>query len=112
MSSDDEPVRRQVDAYNAHDVEAFLACYSDDVVVRHGDGRVLMPDKSAMRAAYTEFFGQHPDVRAEVVSRLAAGPWIVDEELVTLAGGEMRALVGYEVSDQLIRTVVMLTSDL
>lgn len=110
MSS--EPVERQLDAYNAHDIDAFLRSYGEDVVVRHGDGRVLMSDKDAMRAAYTQLFSQNPDVRAEVTHRLEVGPWVVDEEVVTTASGELRALVAYEVRDELIRTVVMLTPDL
>jgi hypothetical protein len=110
--SDPGPVQQQLDAYNAHNVEDFLACYGDDVVVRHGDGRVLMADKDAMRAAYTELFVQQPDIRAEVANRLEAGSWVVDEEVVAAAGREIRALVAYELSDGLIRTAVMLTSDL
>lgn len=107
-----ELVQRQVDAYNAHDVDAFLRCYGEDVVVRHGDGRVLMNDKDAMRAAYTQLFSQSPDLRAEIVNRLEVGPWVVDEEVVTTGSREMRALVAYEVRDELIRTAVMLTPDL
>lgn len=106
------PVQQQVDAYNAHDVDGFLACYGEDAVVRHGDGRVLMADKDAMRAAYADLFRQHPDLRADVVNRLEVGSWVVDEEVVTITGREMRALVAYELSDGLIRTAVMLTADL
>lgn len=105
-------VQRQVDAYNAHDVDAFLRCYADDIVVRHGDGRVLMDGKDAMRAAYTQLFSENPDLRADIANRLDAGPWVVDEEVVTAAGREMRALVAYEVRDDLIQTTVMLTPDL
>jgi hypothetical protein len=110
--SGSRPVQQQVDAYNAHHVEAFLACYGDDAVVRHGDGRVLMPDKDAMRAAYTDLFRQHPDLRADVVNRLEVGSWVVDQEVVAVAGDEMHALVAYELSEGLIRTAVMLTNDL
>ena len=30
------PVERQVDAYNAHDLDAFVACYTDDIVTSDG----------------------------------------------------------------------------
>lgn len=108
----DEPVQQQLEAYNAHDVDGFLRCYAEDAVVRHGDGRVLMSDKEAMRGAYTQMFSENPDLRAEVANRLEAGPWVVDEEVVTAAGREMHALVAYEVRDGLIHTAVMLTPDL
>lgn len=107
-----ESIQRQLDAYNAHDVDAFLACYADDVVVRHGDGRVLMTGRDAMRAVYERLFTEHPDVHVEVPTRLAAGDWIVDEEHVSVGGGEMRALVGYGIHDGVIRHVVMLASDM
>lgn len=107
-----EPVQRQVDAYNAHDVEAFLQCYAEDAVVRHGDGRVLMAEKEAMRAAYTQLFSDNPDLQADIANRLEVGPWVVDEEVVTTAGGQVRALVAYEVRDDVIHTAVMLTPDL
>ena len=32
------PVDAQLAAYNAHDVAAFMACYSADCVVDDGDG--------------------------------------------------------------------------
>ncbi len=111
MTSHD-PVQLQVDAYNAHDVEAFLGCYGDDAVIRHGDGRVLMGDKDTMRAAYTQLFAENPDLRAEIPNRLEVGPWVVDEEVVTAGGREMHALVAYEVRDGLIHTAVMLSPDL
>ena len=103
------PVQRQLDAYNAHDVEAFLACYAEDVVVRHVDGRALMTGIEQMRAQYTEMFELHSDVRAEVANRLQAGEWVVDEEVVTMKDRELRALVGYRVEGDLIRDVVMMT---
>lgn len=106
-----EPVQHQLDAYNAHDVDAFLRCYGEDAVVRHGDGRVLMSDKDAMRAAYTQLFSQNPDLHAQVANRLEVGPWVVDEEVVTAAGREMHALVAYEVRDGVIHTALMLTPD-
>ena len=46
------------------------------------------------------------------MNRLDVGPWVVDEEVVTAAGREVRALVAYEVRDDLIHTAVMLTPDL
>jgi hypothetical protein len=103
------PVQRQLDAYNAHDVEAFLASYAEDVVIRHGDGTVLMTGVAQMRADYTHLFEQQPDVHAEVVERLQAGEWVVDEELVIMQDRELRALVGYRVEGDLIRDVVMMT---
>jgi hypothetical protein len=108
--ADDSPVQRQVDAYNARDVEAFLSCYATDVVVRHGDGRVLMTGHDELRAAYTRMFANNAHLHADIVTRLHAGEWVLDEEVVTLQDEEMHALVGYRVDGGLIRDVVMLTA--
>lgn len=104
-----EPIQRQLDAYNAHDLDAFLDCYADDVVVRHGDGRVLMSGREAMRPVYQQLFSEHPDIHATVATRLTAGDWIVDEEQIRMDGGEMRAVVGYGVDGGRIQHVVMLS---
>ena len=37
-----DPVATQVDAFNAHDLEAFLACFPDDAQVCDIDGTVQM----------------------------------------------------------------------
>ena len=107
----DSPVQRQLDAYNAHDLEGFLACYATDVVIRHGNGEVLTSGHEQLRADYGQLFEQQPDVHAVVVNRVQAGEWVVDEERVTMRGRELHALVGYRVDGDLIRDVVMMTSD-
>lgn len=110
--TDADPVQAQLDAYNAHDVDAFLACYAPDAVIRHADGRVLMQGHEQIRARYEKLFEANPSVTAEVPTRIRAGSWVVDEEKVRLTQGELHVAVGYEVRDGLIRSVVMMRSDL
>jgi hypothetical protein len=104
-------VSRQVDAYNAADLEGFLACYAPGVVIRSGDGIVLNEGLEAMRATYAEWFGSLPGLRAEVDNRVERGSWVVDEEHVTAQGLDMRALVAYRVRDDLIDQVVIMTDE-
>jgi hypothetical protein len=106
------PVQAQLDAYNAHDVDAFLDCYAPEAVIRHADGRVLMRGHEEIRARYERLFADNPDVTAEVPTRIQAGDWVVDEEKVHLAAGELHVAVGYEVRGDLIQSVVMMRSDL
>lgn len=70
-------VARQVEAYNAHDLEAFASCYADDVVVTSGAGDVLLSGIAALRQQYGEWFSQMQDLSAEVVQRLTRGAWVV-----------------------------------
>jgi uncharacterized protein (TIGR02246 family) len=108
----DDPVQAQLDAYNAHDIERFLACYATDAVIRHADGRVLMRGHDAIRARYEGLFARHPDVTAEVPTRIRATNWVVDEERVRLGGQDLHVVVGYEVRGGLIQSVVMMRSDI
>ena len=108
----DDPVQAQLEAYNRHDVEAFLACYAADAVIRHADGRVLMSGHAEIRARYERLFREHPEVTAEVPTRIRAGAWVVDEERVRLGDDQLHVAVGYLVAEGAIQLVVMMRSDL
>ncbi len=106
-----DTVARQVDAYNAHDLEAFLACYADDVVVTSGNGDALLEGLDAVRAQYDEWFSRLSDLHAEVHHRIERGAWVVDDEHATAAGLDVEALVAYHVRDERIDRVVVMTAE-
>ena len=99
--------QRQLDAYNAHDIEAFLDCYAEDVVIRDlVTGDVRMEGRAAMRARYGRMFAEGT-VHAELVGRLVVGDVAVDQERVTghPSGRQVQALAHYAVADGLIQQV-------
>jgi hypothetical protein len=104
-------VDRQVEAYNAHDLDSFLTCYSRDVTIRGSRGEILMSGIEAVRGEYRDWFAAHPDVHAEVASRVFSGAWVVDEERITMTGAVMSALVCYHVADGVIDAVLLLAED-
>jgi hypothetical protein len=104
-------VARQAEAYNAADLEGFLACYAPGVVIRSGDGIVLSDGLEAMREAYAGWFESMRGLHAEIVTRVERGGWVVDDEHVTAAGLDLRALVAYRVREDLIDTVVIMTDE-
>lgn len=104
-------VQRQVDAYNRHDLDAFLACYAPTAVIEWADGTRRFAGHQEIRARYAELFASAPDVHATVTGRLRAGEWTVDEEHVHLDDSRLHVLVGYRVRNELIDLVVMLRSD-
>ena len=106
------PVQRQLEAYNRHDLTAFLDCYADDVVIRHADGRVLITGRTEMEARYSALFAAFPDVRAQVPTRIELDGWTVDEEVVEMGEQSLHVVVGYQVRDELIRNVVMIRADM
>lgn len=108
-----DPVQEQLDAYNARDLERFLACYADDVVVTSADGTAMMSGIDAMRTVYSALFANSPNLRAELGVRFKAGRYVVDEERVTglnLPGlpESMHAAVAYRVEVGRIVHVVVL----
>jgi hypothetical protein len=101
-------VQRQLEAYNARDLEAFLSFYADDVIVRRlPSGEVASNGKEAMRPRYAARFTDNPELHCTITQRIVHGDWVVDHELVT--GIEqrprVRAVATYEVRGGLIRNV-------
>ena len=109
MSSVIDPVQRQLDAFNAHDLEAFLDCYAPDAVIRLG-WTTTMTGRDEIRAYYAPAIGL-PQLRAEVLNRLASGEWVVDDEQATWTGGAARGLAVYQVRDNLIVSSLLLAEE-
>lgn len=104
-----DPVEAQLEAYNARDVERFVACFTDDVLVEDAAGARLMTGRAAFRESYAAMFAASPALHCRVVSRLRAGPFVVDEERVSGRGqGELHVIVVYTVRDGLIAHVRIL----
>lgn len=110
----DDPVQAQLDAYNARNLEQFLACYAEDAVIENADGQRLLQGREAMRDAYGGLFANHPGLHADVPTRIRVGEFVIDEELVTGMSVPglppvLRSAVVYRVRDGLIVHVRLLS---
>ncbi|RYY65717.1 MAG: amidohydrolase, partial [Chitinophagaceae bacterium] len=66
-------VQRQLNAYNARDLEAFLEPYADDVeLYDYKTGKLLGKGKENMRKDYA-FFKQVPELHCEIKARIVQG---------------------------------------
>jgi imidazolonepropionase-like amidohydrolase len=104
-------VERQLEAYNARDIDAFLSFYSPDArIERIPSGEVVAAGTAEMRETYSKLFSSSPGLECRILSRTVSGPMVVDRELVTgvEARPHMRAVAIYEVEDGLIRRVWLL----
>ncbi len=101
-----ELAQAQLDAYNAHDIEAFLACYAEDVIVGElPAGNVSYVGRDAMRQRYTPMFAK-ATVHAELTDRKDMGQVIVDCEHVTgVPGAPIIAIAIYEMRENEIARV-------
>ena len=107
MTGPEGPVRRQLDAYNDHDVERFIAEYTDDVTVyRPPSTEPVLSGKNAFAEHYAKNRFTLPDLHAKIVNRMIVGNRVVDHEhIVGLPDGPREAIAVYEVVGDRIRTV-------
>lgn len=103
----EDPVQRQLDAYNAHDLERFVAEYHDDVkVFRPPAAEPVLSGKNAFAEHYAKNRFTLPDLHARLVNRIVSGNIVVDhEDIAGLPDGRRSAVAVYEVVDGRIRNV-------
>jgi len=98
--------QRQLDAYNARDLEAFCAPYSDDIQIVGLDGKEQARGKEAFKDRYRDRFQKLPQLHCQLVKRMVVGNYVLDEEAVTGTGGDpVHAVVIYEVKNGKIAVV-------
>lgn len=109
MTSAEQVVQRQVEAYNARDLDAFLACYAEDIEIFDLPNREpSMSGKEMLVGPYQKLFDQNPELNAEIKSRRVFDSFVVDEEFVTGAAkypDGLRACAIYQVVNDKIRSV-------
>ncbi|MBN2492004.1 MAG: amidohydrolase family protein [Planctomycetes bacterium] len=101
-------VQRQVNAYNARDLEAFVETFSTDVELFWlGERKPYATGRGELRTRYGRFFAENPKVHCEVVRRICQSSHVIDQEKVTgLAQGEvLEATAIYQVELGRIRRV-------
>jgi hypothetical protein len=107
MDSPSEIVQRQLDAYNARDIEAFAACFAQDVCIRELHNQAIIGDGlGALRELYIDLFQTCPELHAELLTRIERDAIVVDHERVIGLRPEVElAIAIYEVHDGLIQKV-------
>jgi hypothetical protein len=84
MLTPEEAVQRQLEAFNDHDLDAFLRLFAADVVIHDlVDGSVVLRGIDAFRARYERVFQERPMVKAELAGRLSLGSFVIDRERLT-----------------------------
>jgi hypothetical protein len=70
----------QLVAYNRRDLEAFCACFTEDVRVVDEACHVTIDGGAAFRARYAELFGKWSEIGGVVLQRMVLGPHVVEHE--------------------------------
>jgi len=99
--------QRQLDAYNSGDLDAFCACYADDVEVYDLPAMTLvLRGRAALRERYGPYFATMKPQAVLTSPRLVLGTMAIDPEHVVRAdGSEAQAIALYHVDDDVIRRV-------
>jgi uncharacterized protein (TIGR02246 family) len=99
--------QKQLDAYNAQDLEAYAGFFAPDCVIAPINGQPSETSREALHARYAKAFAQFPQNKAILKNRIAVGNTVVDHELVVRApGGEQFEIIAiYSFKDGLISRV-------
>ena len=77
-------VQQQVNGYNFHNLDAFLAPYSDSIVLYdQRENKVFGRGKAAIREMYRQVFSKAPELHCQIVNRMVNGNTVIDQEKVT-----------------------------
>jgi hypothetical protein len=102
-------VQAQLDAYNARDLDTFLAQFGDDAeLFELGAATPATRGKSAVADRYRQLFDRSPALHCNIINRSALGRVVIDHERITGREGSdapVEIMAIYEVIDGLIQRV-------
>jgi GNAT superfamily N-acetyltransferase len=95
-------VQRQLDAYNAHDVDALLAVYAENARIFEHPATLLASGATQLRERFAQRLAE-PNLHAQLIQRIVMGGFVVDHERVTRTfpegPGIIELIATYEVRD-------------
>ncbi|VEI19238.1 Uncharacterized conserved protein [Serratia plymuthica] len=96
----EEVVQQQLDAYNARDIDAFMAYWAEDAQYYEHPDTLLASGKAEIRERHIARF-REPSLYGERVKRMVLGSMVIDQEVVTRnfpqGRGKMDVIAIYEV---------------
>ena len=100
-------VQRQLDAFNARDIEVLLGIYTEDAQMFEHPSTLLATGSEELRQRFAARFNE-PNLHATLVKRIVAGATVIDHERVARTfpegAGEVELVMIYEVKkDQIAR---------
>ncbi len=101
-------IQRNLDAYNAQDIDAFMSDYSDDIKLYAYPNQLQTEGKEAMRKSYQSWFERAKGLNATIKKRIVIGNKVIDEEEVTANGQTFHAVAIYEVNNGKITKVTFI----
>jgi imidazolonepropionase-like amidohydrolase len=98
-------VQRQVNAYNARNIDAFLATYSEAAEIYDSKGNLIVKGYAEMRKRYEEFFRSTPNLYCEIEERIVINNKVIDKGNVRAGERAIHGVAIYEVQNGKITKV-------
>lgn len=99
-------VQRQLNAYNARNIDAFLEPYAAEVEVYTYPDKLMYKGKENMRQRYAGMFERMTNLHCEIEERTINGNIITDKEIVSGVGpSPVKATAIYHIADDKIAKV-------
>ncbi len=98
-------VQRQVNAYNARDIDAFVDTYSPEVEIYNEQGEMTMKGHDKMREVYAPMFERVTNLYCEIQNRIVINNKVIDKEKVRFNDRFLNAVAMYEVTNGKISKV-------
>ena len=96
-------VQANLDAYNLHDIEAFMSFFSEDIAMYNfNENKKTAQGISEVRAIYEPYFKASPNLHSKILKRTVFDNNVIDHEYITGANGRKDAfeiVLIYEVND-------------
>ena len=110
----EQVVDLQLEAYNAKDLDAFIATYAENAQTFNlGSERPSLSGRTSIAERFGSKTFKLPGLRAEILSRLVCGNKVIDIERSWGFGAEpITGPVIYEVNGDVIQNVWFLNADI
>ncbi|RDS86521.1 nuclear transport factor 2 family protein [Dyella psychrodurans] len=82
VDTPEQVVQRQLDAYNAHDLDAWVSTYAPDARQFEHPATLLASGHAEIRARAESRFAE-PNLHARLLKRVAMGEMMIDHEYVS-----------------------------
>ena len=110
--SPEQVVQKQLDTYNAGDIEGFMSVMAPDVALHNfSDGQLLAKGHKEVKALYANLFEKSPQLKSTLTNRIVLGNQVIDHESITGRMGSQEIIelvVIYEVKKEKIYKVTVL----
>lgn len=102
LSDVEFPVQKQLEAYNARDIEAFMQWWAHDCEYYEFPSRLLASGANEIRERHVARFSE-ANLSGKLITRISVGNMVVDQEVVTCTfpdgPGEIDVIAIYEVEN-------------